>query len=176
MKPRGYMTNSPCVAEALAVRCQGSGGLCSRPKGGRHVLCSGVHAKDAAKYPRGLCRAILSGTAKQLRKDALFIDGCFGIQVPDDDAAVEAATRGLAQGYSEKFKDDLTSQGLKDSLVAEARANELSFFHSKGVWATRPRSMARAKTGRPQSRSDGWTSTRGMTSIPTIAQDSSPAS
>jgi hypothetical protein len=34
-------------------------------------------------------------------------------------------------------------------MVPEARAKELSFFYSKGVWVKRPHSMARAKTRRP---------------------------
>ena len=34
-------------------------------------------------------------------------------------------------------------------MVRGARAKELSFFHSKGVWVKRPQSMARSKTGRP---------------------------
>jgi hypothetical protein len=53
-KPTGFLTNSPRVAEALSVRCRGTNGACSRPKGGRHAPCSGQHAKEAAKYPRGL--------------------------------------------------------------------------------------------------------------------------
>ena len=65
-----------------------------RPQGGRHVQATGQVAKDAARYPRGLCQAVLKGTARQLRADALMKDGCFGIQVPDDDAAVELEMRG----------------------------------------------------------------------------------
>ena len=59
--------------------------------------------------------------------------GCFGIQVPDDDAEVLKAMYGPEQGYSGKYKDDLTGQVLRDDLVKEARAVELAFFTSKGV-------------------------------------------
>ena len=113
------------------------------------MIASGVVAKDAAIYPRELCRAMLRGVADQLKEDSLIKTGCFGIQVPDDDAAIEREIRGPAQGFSGRFRDDLTGQILNDELVIKARAVELSFFHSKGVWTKKPKSHARAKTGRP---------------------------
>ena len=61
MKPTGFMTNSPMVARALSKRCMGQGGDCSRPEGGQHQACSGKHAKEVAKYPRKLCRAMIKG-------------------------------------------------------------------------------------------------------------------
>ena len=148
-KPIGFLTNSPRVAEALSARCAGSNGECSRAKGGRHAPCAGGHAAAAARYPRGLCRAILRGITKQGRDDSILKDGCFGLQVRGDDADVEAMIRGPAQGYTGKYKDDLTGQVLKDSMVAGARAKELTFFYAKGVWLKRPHHTAGAKTGRP---------------------------
>ena len=64
-----------------------------------------------------------------MREDRLLREGCFGVQVPDDDAAVEAEMRGPSSGFG-KYRDDLTGQVLKDALVIEARAKELAFFHS----------------------------------------------
>ena len=78
---------------------------------------------------------MLRGITRQGRDDSILKDGCFGLQVKDDDAEVEAAIRGPAQGYSGRYKDDLTGQVLNDQMVAEARAKELTFFYSKGVWA-----------------------------------------
>ena len=75
---------------------------------------------------------------KQLRRDDLLKSGCYGIQVPDDDAAVERSLMGPAQGFSGQYRDDLTGQVLKDALVTEARAKELLYFHSKGVWMKKP--------------------------------------
>ena len=92
---------------------------------------------------------MLKGVTAQLRSDSLLKNGCFGIQVADDEEEIEQNLRGPAQGYSGKYHDDLTGQVLKDSLVQEARAKELLFFHSKGVWVKMPESAARAKTGRP---------------------------
>jgi len=91
---------------------------------------------------------MIKGVADQLRHDSLLKDGCYGIQVPDDEEQIAKEMRGPAQGYSGKHLDDLTGQVLKDSLVQEARAKELLYFHSKGVWVKRPKGMAREKTGR----------------------------
>ena len=58
-KPSGFLTNSNELFEILSKRCNGNGGDCSRPGGGRHVVCSGRRAIEAAQYPRGLCKAVL---------------------------------------------------------------------------------------------------------------------
>ena len=60
--------------------------------------------------------------------DDLLNDGCFGVQAPDDDAAVERELRGPTTGYSGKCSGDLTGQVLNDPLVVEARAKKLAFF------------------------------------------------
>ncbi len=135
MKPTGFLTNSPKVAVAMSRICSGTGGECSRPRGGKHRLCSGRHARDTAKYPRGLCRAVLKGITEQLKEDDLLKDGCHGIQVPDDDASVLREMYGPAQGYSGKCKDDLAGQTLCDDLVKQTRAKELAWFNQKGVCA-----------------------------------------
>ena len=58
-------------------------------------------------------------------------NGCYGVQVADDDLAVLKATYGPEQGYSGKYKDDLTGQVFKDALVLQARAVKLQYFNSK---------------------------------------------
>ena len=148
LKPTGFMTNAPAVARALSLKCQGDFGECSRAKGGQHHSCSGRHAREAQQYSRELCRAMLRGVRDQLREDSLLKDGCYGIQAPDEDAEVERNLRGPAQGYSGKFLDDLTGQVLRDDLVREARAKELEFFHSKGVWLKVPKTTARTISGK----------------------------
>ena len=137
-KPTGFMTNSEEVSKTLSERCSGMGGMCSRPAGGRHITCSGTHAREAAKYPRGLCKAMLRGVRNQLRADELLKNGCFGVQVPDEDAAVERNIGGPAQGFSGRYRDDLTGQVLRDVDVQAARAKELEYFCTKGVWKKCP--------------------------------------
>ena len=94
------MTNSPGVAAALNPQCAGIRGWCSRPRGGRHELCSGKVACDAQVYPRGLCGAVLKGISYQMRADGLLKNGCYGVQVADDELAVLEAMYGVEQGYS----------------------------------------------------------------------------
>ena len=67
----------------------------------------------------------------------------------DDEEEIAAGNQGPAQGYSGRFRDDLTGQVLKDELVHKARAVELEFFCKKGVWTKVPTSTARQRTGRP---------------------------
>ena len=71
---------------------------------------------------------------------------CF--QVADDSSDMKQIC-GPEQGYSGCFKDDITGQVLRDDLVVEARAKELEFFTSKGVWVKVPRQRAFDRTGRP---------------------------
>ena len=111
-----------------------------------------------AKYTRELCRAVLRGISAQLRHDRKLVNGCYGIQVEaagldpvaaDEEEEAAKQLFGPAQGYSGKYKDDLTGQPLRDDLVKAARAKELEFFRSKGVWTKVPRQTAYQKTGRP---------------------------
>ena len=73
------MTNAPEVARELQQRCQGSGGACSRPQGGRHAQCRGETTRMAADYRVKLCRAILVGFRNQLQKNEVCKDGFIGM-------------------------------------------------------------------------------------------------
>ena len=64
-KPTGWMSNSECVLENLGQRCGNRDGTCSRPAGGKHKMCSSKVARDAARYPFEICRAILTGIHEQ---------------------------------------------------------------------------------------------------------------
>ena len=161
-KPSGFMSNSIEIRHALSRVCKGRNGECSRPQGGKHTTVEESVTKSTAIYPRELCRAVLRGMTAQLRRDRRLIAGCYGIQVEgleldsepvdketggimhghlaalaaeakNEDAMAEKQLFGPAQGYSGKYKDDLTGQPLRDDLVKMARAKELEFFCSKGV-------------------------------------------
>ena len=84
-KPTGFMSNSLEILRSLGKRCQGKHGECSRTQRGRHAPCCGSTCKAMARYPRGLCRAMLHGLAAQLRADGRLQPGCYGIQAVDDD-------------------------------------------------------------------------------------------
>ena len=148
-KPTGFMSNSRMILKSLEKRGKGANRNCSRPSGGQHVWLEGKLARDAAVYPRELCRAVLKGASDQLKQDKLLKNGCFGIQVADDDASVQESLYGPDQGYSGKYHDDLTGQVLKDVLVEAARLKELEYFAGIGVWKKVPKSRARETTGKP---------------------------
>ena len=148
LKPTGFMSNSPEIRNVLSKRCLGQGGACSRPSGGRHATLTGALAKDAARYPRKLCQAVLRGASAQLRADGRLKTGCFGVQALDDDNEVHDSLYGPDQGYSGRYKDDLTGQVLRDDLVRAARLKELDYFNRKGVWLKVPHQRARQRTGR----------------------------
>ena len=118
-KPTGFLSNSPGVLRSLERRCTGGAGswACSRVKGGKHVLCSGRVARDAAIYPKELCRAVLKGVSNQLRADRRLKDGCYGVQAQDDEEEISEHCRGPAQGFSGKYRDDLTGQVLQYDLL-----------------------------------------------------------
>ena len=121
-KPKGFMSNSLEILRSLGRRCQGKHGECIRTQGGRHAPCSGSTCKAMARYPRGLCRAMLHGLTAQLRVDGRLQPGCFGIQAVDEDCVREIY--GPAQAYNGKFKDDMIGQVLEDNVVVEARNKE----------------------------------------------------
>ena len=147
IKPTGFMSNSEEVLKALSKRCSGRGGQCDRPAGGKHQPCSGKIAKEAAIYPRALCRAILKGICAQLKKDGNLEQGVFGVDTAHEHSGVPAQGE-LPEGCSGKYRDDITKQPLRDELVHAARKTELEYFRSKSVWVKRPRQEAFDKTHR----------------------------
>ena len=78
--------------------------------------------RDAARYPKGLCQAVLRGLTAQLRSDGRIEPGCYGVQLADEvNALKNDCSHGLGPGYSGRFKDDLTGQTLRDDFVKAAR-------------------------------------------------------
>jgi len=149
-KATGFLTNSGAIAQALSRRCSGRDGRCSRPRGGTHVHCEGRVARDAARYPRGLCQAILRGCIAQMKDDGIVQTGTSGLQAPHEDVDAMVATHqpSIDTFRSGKFRDDMTGQVLVDSLVYDARRRELEYFGSKGVWTKVPRKQAYDRTGK----------------------------
>ena len=107
-----------------------------------------------------------------MKADRPLMAGCYGVQGATDDAEVAMHSQGPAEGYSGLYRDDLTWQVLKDSLVIEARRAELAFFHSKSVWTKQPLATARQRTGRPPITVRWVDVNKGMSSIPTTAPGS----
>lgn len=148
-KATGFLRNGSRVLKALTRRCAGRDGLCPRKKGAKQALCSGRAARDAARYPPGLVEAGIRGIRDELNARGVMGRGECGLRAVDDELEIQAELRGPAQGYSGKCVDDMSKQVLGDSLVQEARAKELLYVNSKGVWRKRPRSDAFQETGPP---------------------------
>ena len=83
----------------------------------------------------------------QMKHDGTYLEGCHGLHAVEEPDAVSAlCTR--ENGYSGRDTDSVTKQPLRDDLVLEARAKELGYFNTKGVWLKRPLGETKATTGR----------------------------
>ena len=134
---------------------------------GQHITASGNVAKDAAQYPRELCRAIIRGMMAEMQDRGIWRPGGIGLHSVCDDVT-PASGEGV---YSKGYRDDISGQPLRDDLVREARAKELEYFCSKGVWAKRPKDEARQRTGKGAI-SVRWVDVnKGMTYAPNTGPD-----
>ena len=77
LKPTRFLTNSVAIQRELSVRCRG----CAK-----HVPLEGSRAKHAARYPRGLCRAVCRGLVEQARMDS---EDLMALTCVDDDSSGE---------------------------------------------------------------------------------------
>ena len=64
-KSTSFMTNSPCIAQRLCLRCPNN----REYKVHDHVILVNGRAKAAQVYPPALCRAICTGLREQLDAD-----------------------------------------------------------------------------------------------------------
>ena len=85
----------------------------------------------------------------ELKADGRIIEECCGIQLPDEDSNAGKSKYGPDQGYSGRYRDDLTGQVLRDDLVRQARKKELEYFAYKNVWVKVPYQRAYDCTGKP---------------------------
>ena len=97
--------------------------LRSRPEGCQHVACAESICREMAKYPRKLCQIVFRGLTAQMRADRRLIPGCYSVQMAETRGTMgveDSPTRrlrGPAPSYSDRFKDELTGQMLKDSSL-----------------------------------------------------------
>jgi len=82
----------------------------------------------------------------QMEADGKIIQGCVGLQpIFEVDVVEDPKNPAL---YSKGYKDDITKQPLLDDLIDAARAKELEYFGSNGVWIKKQTGEAFAKAGR----------------------------
>ena len=66
-KSTGFLTNSPCIAKRLSLRCPNRFGYHKHD----HVQLVDGRAKAAEKYPPQLCKAICQGLIDQMEMDKM---------------------------------------------------------------------------------------------------------
>ena len=146
-KPTKWMSNSPAILSRLSRRCT---------KGQhQHVQLIGGRAAAAAIYPPNLCLQILRGVRDQARID----DSTSNEEECTMDSVEELNEANSMEENNElhqvdevnqhtRFYDEVTGQELDRKLVMAARAEELGFFHKKGVYTKVPAEQAKKTTGR----------------------------
>lgn len=106
------MLDSPYILKAIARRCEGKGGLCSRKGEGhrlqeRHAPAYGKVARDAGVFFLRLCTAILRGFRAQMNQDCRVMPGLNAL---------------LPHGYSLR----VTDEECGGQLLMAAGCNETS--------------------------------------------------
>ena len=156
-KPTGFLTNSWKVAERLSKRCD---------KSHKHGSLMEGRAKKAEEYPDELCRQICIGIKEQMAYDETLlcctiplnelqmskVIGDAGCPVAwkdeqhedtEDDAILKKELELLkAKDGIEWAADDITGANLDPRLVKAARALEMAYFRSMGVYEKVPKSDA----------------------------------
>ena len=163
-KPTKFMTNSRAVFELLDVKCENT--ALPEELRHRHVQLMSGRARHAQIYPKALCQAVCLGIAAQKKADESELRevGMLDIEEMDDVAknayamhselgmdmvVPEEASASLHEKDGDMWAtDDVTGEKLSPALVTEARAEEIKYFRSMGVY--RKVSMAKCleATGR----------------------------
>ena len=147
MKPTGFMTNCPLMAEALSKRCDG---------GHTHAQLVGNRAGPAAIYTPQLVKAFCEGALR--RKHALDQREPINVtQVMREIMAMETQTTEQHphpheaeydyQGDWEEHFDTSTGQLLPTPLVHKARMEEMAYIHKYHVYDKVPAQQVEAENG-----------------------------
>ena len=122
LKPTGWATNSPYIAEQVSAQCSNKGGASYH----RHVPLLFGRARAAQIYPPKLCTAILKGLRAQLKADGRMQDGEIGsmcceepVVSPDmQEQVLNEQELQYQNGESQEvFYDDVTGELLDTKLV-----------------------------------------------------------
>ena len=136
MKPTRFMTNSRAIASELARRCD---------KTHRHQPLTDGRAKEAAKYPPELCKAICRGMLRHKRERIWKVSAVVEVSLPKTLPDVEQFhdTEEVRAVVGETAWDDGTSMELDKGMVVKARRKEIEYVRDRKVWVKIPRSVAR---------------------------------
>ena len=134
-KPTTFLTNSLEMQKSLSKKCTSTH---------RHVHLMEGRASAAQVYPKGLCRAIVRGTRKQLRADR---GNLVSMKCQDDESEVMAVE--YEPETWKRYWDDMSGKELKADLVETAREEEIATVKKMHVWVKVDREQCFRETGRP---------------------------
>ena len=140
-----FVTNSPCLAEALQRANAEQSGTTLR----RTVECiDGLAGITLAGQPK-VVQAVLAGLRKQLQQDGQLsdLDLKYGGPVPSH-PHFDASSEELQEDYN-KFFDNISGEELPSDLVLNARQEEIEWVRSINLYDKVPRAEADSKGIRP---------------------------
>lgn len=143
-KPTYWLTNSEEIAKMLLLDH-----VCGRdsPVMHRHVQLIGGIAKHAQVYPSRLVKAVLQGLRKQLMSDGHL--SSFEATETGPSPHEELWDANQFADEEEQFWDAAAGTLLESKLVHSARAEELSWVKSEGIYRRVPLSECTAKGLKP---------------------------
>ena len=148
LKPTGWLTNCPAVAEEVSAKCTNLDKEVAEEKH-RHVMLMSGRAKACEVYPRALARAIARGLRTQLKADGMLEANGVGLicQMNEEMDPWEECVHPHEEEYLGEARDDLTGATLDAKLVKAARDLELEFIEKKPLYEVVPVEMAWEATG-----------------------------
>ena len=131
-----FMTNCKEIGDELQRKCDGSH---------EHQHLMEGRARDAARYPEGLCRAICKGICAAIRNQKMGVKKLIEVGRLCKINEKAAVNDHEEENYGEYAVDDLTGKTLDAREVMRARMKEVGYIQDKKVWRNISRTEARAK-------------------------------
>ena len=129
-----FMGNAGEILKELQKRCKGEH---------EHQHLIGGRAKEAGRYPRGLCQAICRGFIRQRQLRDQNVRALLSVNATDGVGEVPEH-----EDVGDKWDlawDDVSGKELDAKEVRKARREEMEYIEKKGVWVKMKRSEALAQ-------------------------------
>ena len=141
-KRTSFMTNSPCIAQKVSLRCPNTSEYRVRD----HVILINGRAKAAQAYPPALCRAVCKGLMDQMEADRqghFLIANVDPIGTSNAKELMEEANsitenyKTVEEDQSEELEiawDDVSGAELDPRDVRRARTEEIEYVRKMGLY------------------------------------------
>ena len=145
-KRTGFLTNSPCIAQQLNLRCPNKAGWMVH----QHITLESGRTKVAQVYPPELCRAICDGLELQLRADrqAQFMIATVGTTENKSSTELTKEANEIKKRFQtveedmddqlEEVWDDVSGAQLDPNVVKLARQEEIGYIHKMKLYTKVP--------------------------------------